>query len=97
VTAGAASHGVGCYVSETVQVGGDLYGTLCFADGGPRPAAFTEAKRLLVTLLADHVGYPLGAVRRSGRRARDPLAGALTGSPAGRRAATGASEDGSPV
>jgi len=49
-------YGLGCYVAGTVTVGGDRYGTLCFADESPR-APFTDVEAALVDLLAQWVGF----------------------------------------
>ena len=43
--------GLGCYLGGKVLVDGNLYGTLCFADDDPKPAAFTDAERTFVELL----------------------------------------------
>jgi GAF domain-containing protein len=47
-----------CYVGAKVEVDGELYGTLCFADTG-ESRAFTDAEKTFVELLAAWVRYEL--------------------------------------
>jgi signal transduction histidine kinase len=50
---------LGCYLGGKVIVGGDLYGTLCFADTGARETAFSDVERTFVELLTRWVSYEL--------------------------------------
>jgi PAS domain S-box-containing protein len=59
-----------CYVGTNVEVDGDLYGTLCFADT-ERPCEFTAADRTFVELLATWVQYELERQRREQRLERE--------------------------
>jgi PAS domain S-box-containing protein len=51
--------GLGTYVGAKVTVGGDLYGTICFADGADRDEPFPETEELFVELLAERIGNAL--------------------------------------
>ncbi|QLD90267.1 PAS domain S-box protein [Natronomonas salina] len=51
------------YVGGTVTVDGEPYGTLCFADSGPRPA-FTDAEKRFVELATQWVSHELERQRR---------------------------------
>ncbi|OYR59109.1 histidine kinase [Halorubrum ezzemoulense] len=53
--------GVGSYVGGRVVVDGEVYGTLCFLDVGPRDRPFDASERLFVELLAEWLG---GAIER---------------------------------
>jgi PAS domain S-box-containing protein len=44
--------GLGCYLGAEIEVDGELYGTLCFADEEPRTRPFSGIERTLV----DHMG-----------------------------------------
>ena len=44
--------GLGCYVGTEVVVDGEVYGTLCFADGDPHRSSFTEDERLLLEIMS---------------------------------------------
>ncbi|MBP1955434.1 PAS domain S-box-containing protein [Halarchaeum rubridurum] len=61
--------GFGCYVGAKVTVGDDLYGTFCFAGEEPRAAAFTDAERTFVELMARWVSYELERRRTTERLA----------------------------
>jgi signal transduction histidine kinase/PAS domain-containing protein len=50
---------LGCYLGGKVIVGGDLYGTLCFADTDARETAFSDVERPFVELLTRWVSYEL--------------------------------------
>ncbi|MEZ3114707.1 PAS domain-containing protein [Halobaculum sp. MBLA0147] len=50
---------LGSYVGGKVVVDGELYGTLCFADGDPRGTAFTDAEQTFVELLTQWVSFEL--------------------------------------
>ncbi|MBB6645384.1 PAS domain S-box protein [Halobellus ruber] len=43
--------GIGCYIGGKIEVGGDLYGTVCFVDQHPKSGPFTERERTFVDLL----------------------------------------------
>jgi len=51
--------GLGSYIGAKLSVGGELRGTLCFADTEPREEPFTEFERTLVELIAKWVSYEL--------------------------------------
>ncbi|MFC7060067.1 GAF domain-containing protein [Halovenus salina] len=50
--------GLGAYIGAKVIVGGEVYGTACFADTEPREDPFVDAERFFVELIADSVGKP---------------------------------------
>ncbi|WP_262178247.1 PAS domain-containing protein [Haloarcula laminariae] len=50
---------LGCYIGGKVVVGGELYGTLCFASTEPRAAPFTDLERTAVRLMSEWLGYEL--------------------------------------
>lgn len=43
---------LGCYIGSKVLVGGDVYGTVCYADSDPREQEFSEDEQLFVELVA---------------------------------------------
>ncbi|MFC6757475.1 PAS domain S-box protein [Halomicroarcula sp. GCM10025894] len=45
--------GIACYLGGKVVVGGELYGTLCFADDEPRTEPFSESEQTFTRLLAE--------------------------------------------
>ena len=47
---------LGAYVGASIEVDGELCGTVCFAADEPRAASFTETETLFVELLAERVG-----------------------------------------
>lgn len=47
------------YIGSTVRVGGELYGTLCYANTEPRPDSFTSAERQLIQFESQLVGILL--------------------------------------
>ena len=51
--------GLACYLGASIEVGGDQYGTVCFADAEPRDMVFTESEKTFVDLLTDWVSYLL--------------------------------------
>ena len=52
-----------CYLGGVVVVGGDVYGTLCFAGDSPREP-FAASERTFVELLVAWVSYEIGRDRR---------------------------------
>ncbi len=64
---------LGTYIGGRVMVGGELYGTLCFADEKTRGTAFTDTNRTFVELLTRWVSYELErqATNRELKRERD--------------------------
>ena len=50
---------LGTYIGGRVEVNGELYGTLCFADTATRDEAFTDTTRTFVELLTRWVSYEL--------------------------------------
>jgi len=67
--------GLGTYIGGRVEVDGELYGTLCFADTDPREEPFTDTQRTFVELLTRWVSYELERQRARSRveRERDRL------------------------
>ena len=67
--------GLGSYVGGRVEIDGELYGTLCFADVDRRDEAFTDTQRTFVELLTRWVSYELERkqARAQLRRERDRL------------------------
>jgi len=70
-------YGFGCYIGGRLEVAGDCYGTLCFADEKPRARSFTDREEAFVELLVEWVGEEierrefadeLGTTRRELRR-----------------------------
>ncbi|GGN18481.1 PAS domain S-box protein [Halarchaeum nitratireducens] len=61
--------GFGCYIGAKVTVGGDLYGTFCFAGSDPRTEPFGDAERTFVELMARWVSYELERRRTTDRLA----------------------------
>nr|WP_264475320.1 ATP-binding protein [Halorubellus salinus] len=59
-----------CYVGANVEVDGELYGTLCFADT-ERAREFTESEKTFVKLLATWVRYELERRERERRLERE--------------------------
>jgi PAS domain S-box-containing protein len=51
--------GAACYVGETVTVGDELYGTLCFVADAETDREFDDADIAFLELLTDWVGYEL--------------------------------------
>jgi len=47
--------GLGCYLGAKIEVDGELYGTLCFADDEPRREPFSDAEQVLI----EHVAQQL--------------------------------------
>lgn len=50
---------LGCYLGATIYVGGEQYGTVCFADIEPRGREFTLSEETFVDVLTDWVSYIL--------------------------------------
>ena len=67
--------GLGTYIGGRVEVDGELYGTLCFADTEPREEPFTDTQRTFVELLTRWVSYELERqhAQRQIERERDRL------------------------
>ena len=61
--------GLGCYLGARLDVNGDLYGTLCFADRDPRQTEFTDEERALIEIMAQWLRQQL-----EHREYRDELA-----------------------
>ncbi|MFW6320275.1 MAG: PAS domain S-box protein [Halohasta sp.] len=55
--------GFSCYLGAPVAVGGETYGTICFADDTPRPGVDSAVLRTTVELLARIVGYEIDRER----------------------------------
>ncbi|WP_433626184.1 ATP-binding protein [Halomicrococcus sp. NG-SE-24] len=53
------TYGLGCYIGTEVRVDGELYGTLCFADGPPRQRSFTDSESAFVELVSQWLQYEL--------------------------------------
>ncbi|MFC7132190.1 MULTISPECIES: bacterio-opsin activator domain-containing protein [Salinibaculum] len=53
------SSGLACYLGSAIEVDGEQYGTVCFADTEPRGKTFTESEKTFVDLLTDWVSYLL--------------------------------------
>ncbi|NEU57834.1 MEDS domain-containing protein [Halorussus sp. MSC15.2] len=56
--------GLDAYFATTVEVGGDEYGTLCFASEMPRDRAYTDAERTFLDLMGQCVSYELNRNHR---------------------------------
>ncbi|AZQ15112.1 PAS domain S-box protein [Halorubrum sp. PV6] len=56
-----------CYIGGKLQVDGELYGTVCFADSVARDRSFSEFERSLVELLVQWLGYELQRDQRESR------------------------------
>jgi signal transduction histidine kinase len=67
--------GLGTYIGGRVEIDGELYGTLCFADTDERGEAFTDTQRSFVELLTRWVSYELERqqARAQLQRERDRL------------------------
>jgi PAS domain S-box-containing protein len=51
--------GLACYLGAAIDVDGEQYGTVCFADTEPRGRTFTDSEKTFVDLLTDWVSYLL--------------------------------------
>ncbi|MDS0281754.1 ATP-binding protein [Haloarcula onubensis] len=51
--------GLSCYLGGQITVGGESYGTVCFADTEPRDRPFTEMERTFVDLLTQWIGMTI--------------------------------------
>ncbi len=51
--------GLACYLGAAIEVDGEQYGTVCFADTEPRAKTFSESEKTFVDLLTDWVSYLL--------------------------------------
>ncbi|WP_336133436.1 PAS domain S-box protein [Natronomonas amylolytica] len=56
--------GLSCYLGGRITVGGELYGTLCFADADPRELAFTDDERRFIELLVEWLGHEIARENR---------------------------------
>ena len=67
--------GLGTYIGGRVEVDGQLYGTLCFADTDERGESFTDTQRTFVELLTRWISYELERqeTRAQLQRERDRL------------------------
>ncbi|TKX80713.1 ATP-binding protein [Halorubrum sp. SD626R] len=67
--------GLKSYIGGRIEIGGERYGTLCFADTAPRDEAFTDTQRTFVELLTRWMSYELERRRAAERleRERDRL------------------------
>ncbi len=67
--------GLGCYMGARIEVNGEVYGTLCFADRDPRSAAFTDEEQTLIEIMAQWLRQQLEQreYRRELGAARDRL------------------------
>jgi signal transduction histidine kinase len=67
--------GLGTYIGGRVEIDGELYGTLCFADRDTREEAFSEIQQTFVELLTRWVSYELERQRARSQlqRERDRL------------------------
>ncbi|MFC7186597.1 GAF domain-containing sensor histidine kinase [Halorubrum yunnanense] len=67
--------GIESYVGGRIEVAGERYGTLCFADVDPRADGFTDTQRTFVELLTRWVSYELERQRAQSQlqRERDRL------------------------
>ena len=55
---------LGCYLGQTIEVEGEVHGTVCFAATEPRAEPFTEGERTFVDLIARWIGGELARQRR---------------------------------
>jgi len=67
--------GLGTYIGRRIEVEGELYGTVCFADTAVRGEPFPDAQRTFVELVTRWIAYELERERSSDRleRERDRL------------------------
>ena len=67
--------GLDAYIGGRIEVNGELYGTLCFADTDERSEVFTDTQRTFVELLTRWVSYELERqeARAQLQRERDRL------------------------
>jgi PAS domain S-box-containing protein len=56
--------GLSCYLGGRITVGGELYGTLCFADEDPRALAFSDDERNFIELLVEWLGHEIARETR---------------------------------
>ncbi|WP_251343415.1 PAS domain S-box protein [Haloplanus halophilus] len=69
------TYGFGCYLGGTIRVGGDLYGTLCFADEEGREEPFSPTERTVVDTIRRWLRHELerDEYRREIAETRDRL------------------------
>jgi len=63
------TYGLDSYIGTAVSVGGERYGTLCFAAREARDRPFSEAERTFLELTAQWVGYELEREQRQAQLA----------------------------
>ena len=70
---------LGCYMGARIDVNGELYGTLCFADDDPHRSEFTEGEEALIEIMAQWLRQQLQQqeYREELESARDELARTL--------------------
>jgi len=68
--AGYTEWGIACYLGAPVLVDGEVYGTFCFYDEGPRTEGFSDWQVTLVDLMAQWVSYELDRERTNERLER---------------------------
>jgi PAS domain S-box-containing protein len=61
---------LGSYIGGRIEVGGELYGTLCFAAADSRARAFTDSERTFVELASRWLAYELEEARYQRRLER---------------------------
>lgn len=54
-----AQFGLSCYIGTKILVGGELYGTFCFAADDARDVSFSPTERQFVKLLGQWAGYTI--------------------------------------
>jgi len=59
--------GLQCYLGGTIRVGGETFGTLCFADTAARDEPFTDTEEVFVELLTQWVTHELEQRRNQER------------------------------
>ncbi len=71
--------GLGCYMGARIDVNGELYGTLCFADENPHRSDFSEGEEALIEIMAQWLRQQLEQqeYRQELKSARDELAQTL--------------------
>jgi PAS domain S-box-containing protein len=52
-----STFGLGAYIGAKIEVDGDVFGTVCFADDARRAQEFDEAEEIFVELLARLIGH----------------------------------------
>ncbi|MFC7019112.1 MULTISPECIES: PAS domain S-box protein [Haloarcula] len=72
-----------CYLGGKIEVDGEVYGTVCFADSEPRDQPFSQFERTFVELLIQWLEFELQHEQQEAvlRTARDELSSVLSTSP----------------